>query len=192
MLPASPDHRSRKVLFNLHLVLVSSIFILFIVLTSVVFSTTSSGAGALLSALFLTTGISSCLELVIMVCARQFFRANAFLQKGYRSLLNYECSYALYSLPHIIFSLIFYWFSTCARYLNPSVGSGQIPESCVYFALVYYMSFVLGPLIILIFFIFAFTAACLLTGKLIILVLGAYRAHRGKVMKYPLAIAFLQ
>lgn len=183
MLAATPDQRSRKILSNLNLALLGSFLILAAVLSIFL---------PMPIALFLSIFLSSYVELGIVACVRPFFRANAFLKKGYRDLLNYECSCALFSLPGIGFALILYPFSACGKYLSPSAGSTPIPEVCDFFVLAYFFSFLLGPLILLLVAVLGLVAIGLLIGKLVVFVSAAHKAEQGKIMNYPFSIVFFQ
>jgi len=186
-----PDRRSRIALRNLHRNLAYSILIVVLSLMVLLALRLDLSTNSLLSygvavALFLTAFISPFVELGVVLYNRRRFRVNAFLKGSYLNLVNYQLSCCFYSLIYAVFLTVFALFSPMLairllfpEYVDtPGVGGA--------------LSFILGPILIIVFLVFCVPVFTFLVMKLCTITSSMARAARGKPIKYPFAISFLR
>ncbi len=193
MLSTTPDHHSRKVVYNLHLALLGSACLL--VFAIMFFLRKYIGILALPGALVLAGVTSSFVDLVIICCTRSWFRANAFLKKSWRNLINFALSWCLYSLLCTVLLVVVYklpgiFFGFILPVVSPGLAQ-SMEDPYLAGGASFSMGYFLWPVFLLIGIVLCLPAILLFVAKIAIMISNTNGAKQGKVIKYPFSKSFV-
>jgi len=195
----TPDSRSRKALSRLHLVLVFSIIAVISGLALLVDLALGGlpNLPVLLRLMALAGLVSSWVEVVIVLGAGPFLRANAFLKKNWKRLVKYEVYWCIYSLlyaallllisphlPQVIHLLTLQSLYTFWPDLAPQLATPAATEASTLVLLMFVLTEALIGIVL------GLPALMALMVKITVAGGGIRQAERGQMIDYPLHLRF--